>query len=94
MGEGEHSQVCCIFMVWLEISFMLVKWETQVYELCLRKIHVKCYEARWYDVGNYPIGTLYKLLGRTDDGSFHHVVDPKTEEILSCVIDLTMLWHR
>ena len=28
MGEGKHSQVCCIFLVWIEISFLLVKWET------------------------------------------------------------------
>ena len=40
------------------------------------------------------IGTLYKLLGRTDDDSYHHMVDPKTDKILSCIVDLTMFWHR
>ena len=40
------------------------------------------------------IETLYKLLGKTNDGSCNQVVDPKTDEILSCVVDLTMLWHR
>ena len=40
------------------------------------------------------IGTLYKLLGKTDDNSYNQVVDPKTNEILSCVAKSTMLWHR
>ena len=40
------------------------------------------------------IGTLYKLLGRTDGSSCHQVVNPKIEDILSCVFDSTMLWHR
>ena len=41
------------------------------------------------------IGTLYKLLGRTDNNSFHQVVDPNlTNEILSCIDDSTMLWHQ
>ena len=40
------------------------------------------------------IGTLYKLLEKTDDGSCNQVVDPKTDEILACMADLTMLWHR
>ena len=40
------------------------------------------------------IGTLYKLLGKNDGGSCNQVVDPKTDEILSCVADSTMLRHR
>ena len=40
------------------------------------------------------IGTLYKLLGKTDGDSCNQVVDPKTKDILSCVVDSTMLWHR
>lgn len=40
------------------------------------------------------IRTLYKLLGRTDESSCLLVVDPKTNEILSCVVDSTMLWHQ
>ena len=40
------------------------------------------------------IGTLYKLLGKTNDGSYNQVVDPKTNEILSCVGYSTMLWNR
>ena len=38
--------------------------------------------------------TLYKLLGKIDNGSCNQVVDPMTVEILSCVADSTMLWHR
>ena len=40
------------------------------------------------------IMTLYKLLEKTNSGSCNPVVDPKTDEILSCVANLTMLWHR
>ena len=40
------------------------------------------------------IRTLHKLLGKIDDGSCNQVVNPKNEEILSCVAALTMLWHR
>ena len=40
------------------------------------------------------IGTLYKLLGKTNDSSCNQVVHPKTDEILSCVADSTMLWHQ
>ena len=39
------------------------------------------------------ISTLYKLLGKTDGSSCNQVVDPKTNDILSCVVDFTMLWH-
>ena len=38
--------------------------------------------------------TLYKLLGKTDRGSSNLVVNPKIDEILSCVANSTMLWHR
>ena len=40
------------------------------------------------------IGTLYKLLGKIDGGSYNQVVNPKTDDILSCVADLTMFWNR
>ena len=40
------------------------------------------------------IRTLYKLLGKTNGGSYNKVVDPKTNEILSCVVDWIMLWHQ
>ena len=39
------------------------------------------------------IGTLYKLLGRTEGCSCHQMVDPKIDENLSCVANLTMLWY-
>ena len=39
------------------------------------------------------IGTLYKLLGRTNESSCLLVVDPKTDKILSCVVSSTMLWY-
>lgn len=39
------------------------------------------------------IQTLYKLLGKTNDNSCNQVVDTKTDDILSCVADSTMLWH-
>ena len=38
--------------------------------------------------------TLNKLSGKTDGGRCNQVVDLKTNEILSCVADSTMLWHR
>ena len=37
---------------------------------------------------------MYKLLGKTDDSSCYQAVDPKTDEILSCVADSTMLWYQ
>lgn len=40
------------------------------------------------------IKTLYNLLGRTNINSCLPVVDPKTGEISSCVVNSTMLWHR
>ena len=40
------------------------------------------------------IRTLYKLLGKNDDSSCNEVVNPKTDKILSCMCDSTMLWHR
>ena len=40
------------------------------------------------------IGTLYKLLDKTDGDRCNQVVDPKTNDILSCMVDSTMLWHR
>jgi hypothetical protein len=40
------------------------------------------------------IGTLYKLLRKTNGSSCNQVVDPKTNKILSCMDDSTMLWHR
>ena len=38
------------------------------------------------------IRNLYKMLGKTDNGSCNKVVNPKTDEILSCVADSTMFW--
>ena len=40
------------------------------------------------------IGTLYKMLERTNESSCLPIVDPKTKEILSYIVDLTMLSHR
>ena len=40
------------------------------------------------------IGTLYKLLVKTENGSCNQVVDPKTEEIISCIVNSIILWHR
>ena len=40
------------------------------------------------------IGTLYKLLGKTNGSSYNQVVDPKTNKILSCVANSTMVWHQ
>ena len=40
------------------------------------------------------IGTLYKLLGKSDRGSCSQVFDPKTGDILSCIANSSMLWHR
>lgn len=37
---------------------------------------------------------MYKSLGKTDGGRCNQVVDPKTDEILSCMANLTMLWHQ
>ena len=39
------------------------------------------------------IGTLYKLLGRTNKSSCLPTVDPKSGKISSCIVNLTMLWH-
>ena len=40
------------------------------------------------------MGTLYKLLGRTDASRCHHKVIPKTNEISSCVANSNMLPHQ
>ena len=40
------------------------------------------------------IRTLYKLLRRTNESSCLLAINPKTDEILSCVANSTMLWHR
>ena len=40
------------------------------------------------------IRTLYKMLGKRNGSSCFQVVNPKTDKILSCVANLTMLWHR
>ena len=40
------------------------------------------------------IKTIYKLLGKIDGGSCVQVDDPKTDEILSCMTNSTMLWHQ
>ena len=40
------------------------------------------------------IGTLYKLLGKTDNNRCNQVVDAKANEILSCVANSIMLWHQ
>ena len=40
------------------------------------------------------IRNLYKMLGKIDDGSFNQMVDPKTDDILSCMDNSTMLWHQ
>lgn len=40
------------------------------------------------------IRTLYKLLGRINSNRSHHTFIPETDEILSCVLDSTMLWHK
>ena len=39
------------------------------------------------------IGTLYNLLGKTNDSRCYQTINPKTNEILSCMDYLTMLWH-
>ena len=40
------------------------------------------------------IGTLYKLLGRIEKSNYFPTVYLKTDKILSCVANLTMLWHQ
>ena len=40
------------------------------------------------------IVTVYKILGENDGSSYNQVVDPMTNKILSCMVDLTMFWHR
>ena len=40
------------------------------------------------------IETLYKMLGKTDSSSYNQVVNPKTDDILSCVADSSMLWNQ
>ena len=40
------------------------------------------------------IGTVYKLLGKTNGNSCNQVAYPKSDDILSCVTDSTMLWHQ
>ena len=40
------------------------------------------------------IRNLYKLLGKTNVNSYNKAVDPETDEIISCVADSIMLWHR
>ena len=40
------------------------------------------------------IGTLYKILGRIDSSIRHHIVDPKIDDISSCIVESTMLWHQ
>ena len=40
------------------------------------------------------IEALYNLLGRTDASSCYHIFVPDIDEISSCVVDSTMLWHR
>ena len=38
--------------------------------------------------------TLYKLLRRINENNYLPIVNPKTDDILSCVADWTVLWHR
>ena len=40
------------------------------------------------------IGTLYKLLGRIDGSNYYHIVILENDEISSCVVNSTMLWHQ
>ena len=40
------------------------------------------------------IGSLYKLLGRRDTNGCVNIVTLEVNEISSCLVNLTMLWHR
>ena len=40
------------------------------------------------------IGILYKLLGKTETSGCYNTIILEADEISSCLVDSTMLWHQ
>ena len=40
------------------------------------------------------IKIVYRFFRSTDTSSYHPTVIPETNDIPSCIVDLTMLWHQ